>query len=117
MLINKIKAINTDKYYDIITTGTEDNPTFYYKPKTSPNTIKYIMINGAVIQADNPHIIVDKNTVKIMPYELNQEHVIEIDGIYTTNVLANVSIRIEDVFVFKRRIVSTIINISKTVLN
>lgn len=118
MIVVKVNTtININKYYDMIITGTEDNPTYYYKPKTYPLKINNIILNGVVIKADNPHIIINKNNIKIAPYELDQEHIIEIDGLGSSNSIVDVFINIKDVFAVNKREISTILNISKRASN
>ena len=101
-------ATNVSKYYDIITIDTDDNPTFYYKPKVDPSKIGYIILNEAIIKADNPHIIVDKNTVKIILCELDQDHIIEINGLSSDNNLVDVVIGIRYIDHEKKHIAVTL---------
>ena len=45
------------RYYDTITIDTDDNPTYYYKPKVVPSKISNFVLNGVIIKADkNPYL-------------------------------------------------------------
>lgn len=84
------------RYYDTITIDTDDNLTYYYKPKVVPSKISNFVLNGVVIKADNPHIIIDRSIVKIIPYELNQDYVIRIDDLYPGDMPVDIRISIND---------------------
>lgn len=68
-------------YYDII--SMEDKPGHYYiKPKYNLG-IKYLVLNGVPIKADNPIMDIDSygNTIKVYLYELDQENFMTIDNV------------------------------------
>ena len=111
MRIVEIDKENISKYYDTIIMDIENNPVLYYKPKIGPSKINYIILNGAMIEADNPHVIIDGSTIKIIPYELDQENIIKIDDLYSD--IYKVLIRVKNVYRSDKIAVSVVIDIDK----
>lgn len=88
------KSSSMGYYYDII--NMEDKPGHYYiKPKYNLG-IKYLILNGVPIKADNPILDIDSygNTIKVYLYELDQENFMTINNV---NILEDMSI-IMDVY-------------------